>query len=626
LDYAANAVVYWPADSLREQFEAQETADGYDADAVIAELLGPEGDPEEFWERVRTNLHAQRIRMIFVADVIPRELRRIVEFLNEEMDPAEVLVVEIRQYVGDGLKTLVPRVIGVTADAEQRKGRSRRVSAWTADEFDADLRTRVDAGAVALARKIRTWATEKGLVLTWGRGSKLGTSCRRWGQRVTGFAVVVVVTAACVGDADAPEDVAATASAVRFGEVTFDVGVTEDACPDAVNPDHGCIYLGSISDLSGPQAATGKRITQAQAAFWKRVNTTGGVRGFDIDVSRFAVDNANSPRTHRQRYEQVRGEVLALAQTFGTATTMGIRDDLVADAMVAVPTTRPSQWLFDDVILESGDTICVEAMNAVDYMASPESANAMPRGGGDIESVVVIHLSDDEGNDAAGGARVAAERNGMDFLDVETRRGADHQTRAVSAVLAEDPDLVIVATTPTETAAIVGQAAAKGFDHTIITTSQGWDDTLLDGPDAAVVTSLLAGARPYRAFTHGTAGYATMREALGDVEPDDAYTSGWVSSYPLYDALQAAADAGDLTRQGLLTAVDSLKTVDYEFMLPVGAGTLGADTPAGQAFTKTVFRIPDDPGEGPVRIFEEDYFAGVTAATYDFERPCSEDR
>lgn len=211
----------------------------------------------------------------------------------------------------------------------------------------------------------------------------------------------------------------------------------------------------------------------------------------------------------------------------------------------------------------------------------------------------------------------------MDFLDVETRRGADNQRRAVSAVIAEDPDLVIIASTPTETAAIVSQAAAKGFDHTMITTSQGWDDALLDGSDAAV-TALLAGARPYRAFTHGTAGYAAMREALGDVEPDDAYTSGWVSSYPLYDALQAAADAGVLTRQGLLTAVDSLETVDYEFMLTIGAGSLGADTPAGQAFAKTVFRIPN-PAAGPGATFEEDYFAGVTAATYDFDRPCYQD-
>ena len=45
---------------------------------------------------------------MFVADEIPVELRRIVEFMNGQMDPAEVLAVEIKQYVGGNLKTLVP--------------------------------------------------------------------------------------------------------------------------------------------------------------------------------------------------------------------------------------------------------------------------------------------------------------------------------------------------------------------------------------------------------------------------------------------------------------------------------------------------------------------------------------
>jgi hypothetical protein len=59
--------------------------------------------PETFWAMVKTNLQAGRVRLIFVADVIPPELRRIVEFLNAQMDPAEVLALEIKQYVGEGL-------------------------------------------------------------------------------------------------------------------------------------------------------------------------------------------------------------------------------------------------------------------------------------------------------------------------------------------------------------------------------------------------------------------------------------------------------------------------------------------------------------------------------------------
>ncbi|HEV2126472.1 MAG TPA: hypothetical protein VGW38_27250 [Chloroflexota bacterium] len=35
-----------------------------------------------------------------MADEIPPDLQRIVEFLNAQMSPAEVLAIEIRQYIG----------------------------------------------------------------------------------------------------------------------------------------------------------------------------------------------------------------------------------------------------------------------------------------------------------------------------------------------------------------------------------------------------------------------------------------------------------------------------------------------------------------------------------------------
>ena len=80
--------------------------------------------PDAFWQSVEANLQRGRIRMLFVADRIPTELRRIVEFMNEQMKPAEVLAVEVKQYTstdGDDLRTLVPTVIGQTAEAQQRK-------------------------------------------------------------------------------------------------------------------------------------------------------------------------------------------------------------------------------------------------------------------------------------------------------------------------------------------------------------------------------------------------------------------------------------------------------------------------------------------------------------------------
>lgn len=97
LDYAANATVYWPADFIREQFEVWCDAGARDPAQVLDEFLNGEMTEERFWDAVHTNLLAGKIRLMFVADVIPPELQRIIEFLNERMDPTEVLGVEVRQ-------------------------------------------------------------------------------------------------------------------------------------------------------------------------------------------------------------------------------------------------------------------------------------------------------------------------------------------------------------------------------------------------------------------------------------------------------------------------------------------------------------------------------------------------
>src|SRR4051794_31399596 len=81
LDYAANAVVYWPIEQLRERFAAECA----DPDGRVRELAQPELDVETFWQRAEDNLRAGRLRLVFLADAIPGELRRVIEFLNGQM-------------------------------------------------------------------------------------------------------------------------------------------------------------------------------------------------------------------------------------------------------------------------------------------------------------------------------------------------------------------------------------------------------------------------------------------------------------------------------------------------------------------------------------------------------------
>jgi hypothetical protein len=174
LDYAANAVMYWPVEHLRDVFEANCEREGTSSEERLQSLVGALS-PDEFWVRVKTNLQAGRVRMIFVADEIPSDLRRIVEFLNEQMDPAEVLAIEVRQFVGEGRRTLVPKTIGETAESEKRKAtRSTGQRQWDEGTFMEELGRR-SADEVAVARGLLRWANRPGMRIWWGKGKITGS-------------------------------------------------------------------------------------------------------------------------------------------------------------------------------------------------------------------------------------------------------------------------------------------------------------------------------------------------------------------------------------------------------------------------------------------------------------------
>lgn len=178
LDYAANAVVYWPADSIRAQFEKTTELRGDDPEQTITDFLADGSDPEIFWQSTKLNLQAGRIRMIFVADLIPLELRRIVEFLNGQMDPAQVLAIEVRQYrSNEGLIALVPSVVGQTAAAQQSKSaaRSSRTGSWDRASFMTDLGARTTPAGVEAMLSVFAWAEVQNLHTIYGKGTRDGS-------------------------------------------------------------------------------------------------------------------------------------------------------------------------------------------------------------------------------------------------------------------------------------------------------------------------------------------------------------------------------------------------------------------------------------------------------------------
>jgi ABC-type branched-subunit amino acid transport system substrate-binding protein len=302
--------------------------------------------------------------------------------------------------------------------------------------------------------------------------------------------------------------------------------------------------------------------------------------------------------------------VLALAQTLGSPTTAAIINDLRANKVIAAPASWTSAWNFEDVIVESGANYCFEAMNAVDFAAD----TSRPK------SVMAVHYAGDYGADAAAGAKAAAAARGLRFSAVETPTGQDNQGRAIDAIVRGKPDLVILTVAPAETGTIVGQAAARGFRGRYIGSGPSWNKGLLASPAAGAIKAQYMQAAPWRPFQSDTPGHTAMRQALGKVDPNDGYTSGWAWSYPLKAALSKAVAAGELTRDGLLKAVKQLGSVDYEGMLPGGSGNFAADPNAG-AVRSSLIAQPDQTQPTGVRVVKE-AFAGPSARAYRLDGPC----
>jgi hypothetical protein len=183
LDYAANGVEYWKMERLRQAAAETAQSRGSSLDAEIGTMLGQsedEADVETYWENVEDNLRNRRLRLVFVSDSTPKELRRLVEFLNEEMANVEVLAVEIKQFQREGDENhtaLVPRVVGLTETARSTKGASKSKRPTTRQEFLA----KCSRETARFFERALDLAEQRGHIIYWGT---LGFSLRVYAPRM----------------------------------------------------------------------------------------------------------------------------------------------------------------------------------------------------------------------------------------------------------------------------------------------------------------------------------------------------------------------------------------------------------------------------------------------------------
>jgi hypothetical protein len=131
---------------------------------VLSELIG-DNDIEDFWRKVETNITSGRIRIIIAADSIRPEVRRMIEFLNWEMQNVEVLGLELKVYGDDqDSLVLVPRLIGQTQAGVDRRGSTGETILWTISRL-SDYFGSLPEEKRSAFDQVLDWAVEHGCLI-----------------------------------------------------------------------------------------------------------------------------------------------------------------------------------------------------------------------------------------------------------------------------------------------------------------------------------------------------------------------------------------------------------------------------------------------------------------------------
>ena len=171
LDYAANAVEYWPLEFIKESYTTNKS---------ITNCLENIGIPFEgqdyYWNTVESNLKSGRIRLIFVADSIPQSLLRIIEFLDNQMPIVEVIGAEVKQFKSSSgnFTALVSRLTGGEFQSSKTIASHGRI--WTEEKFINRAAETNPPESLDVFRRLIRGFSENGFAIRWGAG-KVFPSC-----------------------------------------------------------------------------------------------------------------------------------------------------------------------------------------------------------------------------------------------------------------------------------------------------------------------------------------------------------------------------------------------------------------------------------------------------------------
>lgn len=326
--------------------------------------------------------------------------------------------------------------------------------------------------------------------------------------------------------------------------------------------DGSTISVGVISDLSGPVAIIGEPLTAGGQVYYDYVNSRGGIAG-RYPIETVEIDHQYSPATAVQVYNEVKDDVVILGQLLGTPITNAVLESLKEDGLVAAPASLDAFWVREQNLLPIGAPYQIQAINGLDWWVN--------EGGGSTDQVYCSFIQDDPYGEAGQeGIDFAAQHLGFSVAETARYVSGDTDFSAqVQQLQAAGCEVVFLVATPGVTGGALGAAAAGGFAPQWIGSSPTWINALAGSALAPYLQANFVVVGEGSTWGDDSVpGMATMLDRIAafapDQEPDYYFTFGYLQAHAVVQVLEAAVANNDLSREGIIEAMNSLGTVAFE--------------------------------------------------------------
>jgi ABC-type branched-subunit amino acid transport system substrate-binding protein len=350
------------------------------------------------------------------------------------------------------------------------------------------------------------------------------------------------------------------------GEDDDDDGGGEAGAPaETAGFDGKTIKLGVVTPLSGPVAVIGNPLTAGNQVWIDYVNSQGGVAG-KYKVELVQRDSRYEAPVAAQAYNGLKDDVVAFVQILGTPIISALLPQLKKDQTAAGPATLDSAWVHEPNLIPNGAPYQIQAINAMDYYLRTEGKEGNP--------VICTMIQDDPYGEAGqSGIDFAAEQ--LDFEVAETARyktGDKDFTGQIQQLSGAKCDMVFLVGVPSDVGGILGTAAQAKFNPRWIGQSPTWVGALAESPLKEYLEArywLVAEGPEW-----GDESVPGMRDLLDRkqqfrpktaVEDGDIYfTFGYNEARAVTTVLEQAVENGDLSREGVLQAIEDVDTVEFD--------------------------------------------------------------